>query len=213
MMFTGLSEEIGRVREVRRNSGGLYLVIGARHVLEGTRLGDSIMVSGSCLTVTELGSDWFSVDLSPETVERTTWSETRPGRLVNLERALQMGDRLGGHLVSGHVDGVGTVRGLPPEGAGRRLRVSFPRELGRFLAEKGSITVDGISLTVASVAEGQFEAAIIPHTLAETSLGSLASGDRVNLEIDLLARYLDRLLTERSTGGLSRGLLERSGLI
>lgn len=212
-MFTGLAEETGRVRGVKRNSGGLSLVIGASRVLEGTRLGDSIMVSGSCLTVTELGQDWFSIDLSPETVDRTTWGEVRPGRVVNLERALQMGDRLGGHLVSGHVDGVGSVRGLLPEGSGRRLRVNFPRELAKFLAEKGSVTVDGISLTVASRTEGHFEAAIIPHTLAETSLGLLSSGDRVNLEVDLLARYLDRLLAERASGGLSRELLERSGLI
>lgn len=206
-MFTGLSEEVGVVRRVDR-SRDLRLVVGAARVLEGTRIGDSIMVNGSCLTVVETGPDWFAVELSPETVRRTTWDRVRPGARVNLERALALGDRLGGHLVQGHVDGTGEVRSILPVGGGARLTVRYPPELGRYLAEKGSVAVDGISLTIASLDGGTFEVAVIPHTWKNTALADLTPGSRVNLEVDLLARYLERLL---APGGVSRELLQRSG--
>ena len=170
------------------------LVIEAEKVLEGTRIGDSISINGVDLTVIGMSSDSFSADASLETLKRSTLGELRVGGRVNLERALAVGERLGGHMVQGHVDGTGELVSVVPEGNAYRMRFRFARELGRYIAMKGSITVDGISLTVAGLGDEWFEVAIIPHTWRETSLSDLKSGGRVNLEVDVLAKYVERLM-------------------
>lgn len=193
-IFTGLIIEVGRVRQIRRRDDGAFLVIGARKVLEGTRIGDSISINGVDLTVIEMTPDSFSADASLETLKRSTLGELRVGGRVNLERALAVGERLGGHMVQGHVDGTGELVSVAPEGNAYRMRFRFARELGSYIAMKGSITVDGISLTVAGLGDDWFEVAIIPHTWRETSLPDLKSGGRVNLEVDVLAKYVERLM-------------------
>ena len=193
-IFTGLIMEVGRVRQIRLRADGAYLVIEARIVLDGTRIGDSIAINGVDLTVVEMGSDFFSADASLETLKRTTLGSLRVGSRVNLERALGVGERLGGHMVQGHVDGTGELVLVEQEGNAYRIRFKFPRELGRYIAMKGSITVDGISLTVAALGDDWFEGAIIPHTWRETTLRDLKKGDRVNLEVDVLAKYVERLM-------------------
>jgi riboflavin synthase len=200
-VFTGLVEERGRVLEVETRTAGRRLWIGARGVLEGTAVGDSIAVSGCCLTVVEVRADRFAVEVVPETLSRTTLGGWGAGEPVNLERSLRLDQRLGGHLVQGHVDGVGTVRRVTPEGEGRRVVIEVPAALARFVAEKGSVAVDGVSLTVAAVEGATCEIALIPHTLAVTVAGAYAPGRAVNVEVDLLARYLDRLLAERGVAG------------
>jgi riboflavin synthase len=197
-IFTGLIIEVGRVRRVQKRADGAFLVIEAKKVLEGTRLGDSISINGVDLTVIEMTADSFSADASLETLKRSTLGELRAGNRVNLERALAVGERLGGHMVQGHVDGTGELVSATPEGNAYRLRFRFPRELGRYIAMKGSIAVDGISLTVAGLGDDWFEVAIIPHTWRETSLADLKSGDRVNLEVDVLAKYVERLMIGNS---------------
>ncbi|HSF22956.1 MAG TPA: riboflavin synthase [Blastocatellia bacterium] len=193
-IFTGLIIEVGRVRSIDRRADGAYLVIQAQKVLEGTRIGDSISINGVDLTVVAMGKDFFEADASVETLKRSTLGEFRPGIRVNLERALAVGERLGGHMVQGHVDGTGELLSVTPEGNAYRMRFRFPRELGRYIAMKGSITVDGISLTVAGLGGDWFEVAIIPHTWRETILSELKNGDGVNLEVDVLAKYVERLM-------------------
>lgn len=193
-IFTGLIVEVGRVRRIERRADGAFLMIEANQVLEGTRIGDSISINGVDLTVIDLGADYFSSDASIETLKRSTLGGLRTGSRVNLERALAAGERLGGHMVQGHVDGTGELISVTPEGNAYRMRFRFARELGRYIAMKGSITVDGISLTVAGLGGDWFEAAIIPHTWRETSLRDLKSGDLVNIEVDVLAKYVERLM-------------------
>ena len=166
--------EVGHVRRVERRADGAYLVFAARQVLEGTRIGDSIAIDGVDLTVTEMGADYFTADASLETLKRSTLGELRAGSRVNLERALGVGERLGGHMVQGHVDGMGELVSTTREGNAYRMRFRFPRELGRYIAMKGSICVDGISLTVAGLGDDWFEVAVIPHTAAVTTLGGLS---------------------------------------
>jgi len=193
-IFTGLIIEVGRVRQIRRRPDGAFLVIEAKKVLEGTRIGDSISINGVDLTVIETTADSFSADTSLETLSRSNLGELRSGNRVNLERALAVGERLGGHMVQGHVDGTGELLSTMREGNAYRMRFGFPRGLGRYIAMKGSITVDGISLTVAALGDDWFEVAIIPHTWRETNLSDLKIGDRVNLEVDVLAKYVERLM-------------------
>ena len=194
MVFTGLVEEVGRVRRLTRRGEGAHLYVSGHRVLEGTRIGDSISVSGACLTVVAIAGDTFAVDCMAETLEHTTVGSLRPGHEVNLERALALGDRLGGHLVLGHVDGVGEVLSSRTRGIAQELRISLPLELRGFVAGKGSIAVDGISLTVTDVTETEFGLGIIPHTLRETTLRAVSPGRRVNLEVDVLARYVHQVL-------------------
>jgi riboflavin synthase len=182
------------VHQIRRRDDGAFLMIEARKVLEGTRIGDSISINGVDLTVIEMSSDSFSSDASLETLKRSTLGELSVGSRVNLERALAVGERLGGHMVQGHVDGTGQLVSVTPEGNAYRMRFRFARELGRYIAMKGSITVDGISLTVAGLGDDWFEVAIIPHTWRETTLSDLKAGGRVNLEVDVLAKYVERLM-------------------
>jgi riboflavin synthase len=202
-IFTGLIIEVGRVRRIQRRVDGAYLVIEAKQVLEGTRIGDSISINGVDLTVIEMGADSFSADASLETLKRSTLGELQTGSRVNLERALAVGERLGGHMVQGHVDGTGELLSVTPEGNAYRMRFGFPPELGRYIAMKGSITVDGISLTVAGLGDDWFEVAIIPHTWRETRLRDLKSGNRVNLEVDVLAKYVERLMLAKETPAAS----------
>lgn len=200
-MFTGLVEETGRVERREERDGGRRLWIGAARVLEGAAVGDSLAVSGCCLTLVEIERSRFAVDAVPETLARTTLGDWGPGDRVNLERALRLDQRLGGHLVQGHVDGVGRVVEVRPEGEGRRLAFEVPGPLLRFVAEKGSIAVDGVSLTVAAVRGDRCEVALIPHTLASTTAGDYAAGRRVHVEVDLVARYVARLLDAAETEG------------
>jgi riboflavin synthase len=197
-MFTGLIQEIGEIRQLepRNGSGGadVRLVI-AFQVIERARLelGASICVDGVCLTVAELGADSFAADVSGETLRVTTLGDKRAGSRVNLEPALRAGDSLGGHWVSGHVDGVAEVIATGHDARSLQARIEAPQALARYIARKGSVTLDGVSLTVNEVEGTRFSINLIPHTLAVTTLGALAKGSRLNLEIDLLARYVERL--------------------
>jgi riboflavin synthase len=193
-MFTGIIEAIGRVAAVKPAGGSAALAIDAEGLgISDVAVGDSIACNGVCLTVTSLMQKGFTVDVSQETLRVTAGFEA--GNAINLEKALRLADRLGGHLVSGHVDGVGTVTAVKPVDANREILVRFPAALGRYVARKGSITVHGVSLTVNDVTTDTFSVNLIPHTLAVTNLGELQRGDRVNLEVDLLARYVERILT------------------
>ena len=191
-MFTGIVTDIGRVRAVRQTERDRRYEIETAWDTTGIDLGASISHAGCCLTVTEKGPGWFAVEVSGETLSKTTLGDWREGHSVNLERAAKLGDELGGHIVSGHVDGLGRVVAVTPEGGSHRIDIEAPAPLHRYIAAKGSITVDGVSLTVNAV-EGQvFGLNIIPHTWQATTLGGLKAGDAVNLEIDMLARYLAR---------------------
>ena len=190
-MFTGIITDIGTVRSVEQR-GDRRFVIGCAYDMAGVDLGASIACSGCCLTVVEKGPDWFAADASAETLSKTVLGEWKPGTRVNLERALKLGDDLGGHIVSGHVDGVGEVLSSTPEGDSMRWRFRAPAELARFIAQKGSITVNGVSLTVNEVEGAEFGVNIVPHTAQHTTFGTLQVGARINLEIDMLARYLAR---------------------
>jgi riboflavin synthase len=199
-MFTGIVEGVGEVRETQPRGADAGVIIGAGELdLSDVKVGDSIAVNGCCLTVVELTPQAFRVDVSRETLERTIGFET--GSRVNLEKALRASDRLGGHLVTGHVDGLGEVTRWEPVGESWRLEVRVPGELARYLARKGSITVNGVSLTVNRVEGDRFEVNLIPHTLEVTNLKSLRVGVRVNLEVDLLARYIERLLQASGSSG------------
>jgi riboflavin synthase len=196
-MFTGIVTDIGTIRQVEQR-GDLRLVIGCGYDMATLDLGASIACSGCCLTVVDKGADWFSVDASAETVAKTAPGRWVEGRKLNLERALKLGDELGGHIVTGHVDGVGLVKGVCEEGGSHRVGISVGKEIAPYIAAKGSVTVDGVSLTVNEVADqadgsSNFGLNIIPHTWAVTSLGDLATGQPVNIEIDILARYLARM--------------------
>jgi riboflavin synthase len=192
-VFTGIVAAVGRVREVQDAQGGARLIVDAGNLaLDDVSIGDSIAVNGVCLTATTLLPDAFTVDVSQETIACTAGFEL--GTAVNLEKALRLADRLGGHLVSGHVDAVGEVMRFDAVGDNRLLAVRVPAELTRYIARKGSVTVNGVSLTVNDIEHDVFRVNLIPHTLAATNLAVLAPGARVNLEVDLLARYLERLL-------------------
>jgi riboflavin synthase len=195
-MFTGIITDIGTIRSAEQR-GDLRLTIGCHFDMDAVAIGASIACSGACLTVVAKGADWFAVDLSAETVARTARGLWAEGGLLNLERSLKIGDELGGHIVTGHVDGVGTVQGVCPDGDSHRLGIAVPAAIAPYVAAKGSIAVNGVSLTVNDVrdAGGQthFSVNIIPHTWQVTTLGGLTSGQPVNLEIDILARYLARM--------------------
>ena len=197
-MFTGIITDIGLVRRAERGDS-LRVEIETRYPADGIALGASICCNGACLSVVERQPGWFAVDASAETLSKTTIGSWRPGARVNLERALRMGDELGGHLVSGHVDGIGKLVGRALDGGSVRMTFEAPAELARLIAPKGSIAVDGVSLTVNEVDGHRFGVNIIPITLRETTLGDRQSGDAVNLEIDPLARYVARLL-QREVG-------------
>ena len=204
-MFTGIIEETGIIRSIRPASAGATVFIEAERIVADLKTGDSIAVNGACLTVTEPAGRIFSCDVSPETLHRTTLGRTGAGTTVNLERAMAIGDRLGGHIVQGHVDGVGQLVTAVPSGEGMVMEFSFPVELERYLVGKGSIAVDGISLTVASLRTRSFGVAVIPLTYRATNLRHLKPGDPVNLESDLLARYFERFFQLGLTANRTKG--------
>ena len=187
-MFTGIVEELGRLR----SREGARFVFEANVVIEDMKLGDSIAHNGVCLTVVDVGPGWYAVDVVDESLARSNLGDVRPGEGVNLERPVRLADRLGGHLVQGHVDGVGEIVTAAPD-----LRIRAPEDLLRYVIEKGSITVDGCSLTVVGPLADGFTVAVIPHTAAVTTLGSKGPGDRVNLEVDMVAKYVERLVAAR----------------
>lgn len=192
-MFTGLIQAVGRVASVKASGQSTLVIIDAGGLdLGDVAVGDSIACNGICLTVTQLTAHGFTVDVSPETLRVTAGLAI--GATVNLEKSLRLADRLGGHLVSGHVDGVGEVLAVTPVDGNRELSIRFPSDLSRYVARKGSMTVNGVSLTVNAVDEGAFMINLIPHTLQATNLKDLKQGDKVNLEVDLVARYVDRIL-------------------
>ncbi len=198
-MFTGIISDLGQVRAVEAR-GDTRLTIETGYDTGAIDIGASIACSGACLTMVDKGPNWFAADVSAETLSKTTLGGWTPGTAVNLERALKLGDELGGHLVAGHVDGVAEVRGRAEEGDSLRLAFTAPEALMPFIASKGSVTLDGVSLTVNRVEDapggGRFEINVIPHTAVLTTLGDCSPGTRVNLEIDLLARYVQRLMTK-----------------
>jgi riboflavin synthase len=208
-MFTGIVEHLGRIAALETSAAGGRLRIDAGPLAASSAIAGSIAVNGCCLTVVEAQDETFAADLSFETLRRTAFGEMKAGARVNLERPLTAGKELGGHFVQGHVDGVGRVTRLAQEGANWWLGVRVPEEIERYLAMKGSIAIDGISLTVANVADGIVEAAIIPFTYANTNLQTLVPGDAVNLEADILAKYVERLLDSRRAPVTSRLTVER----
>lgn len=193
-MFTGIIEELGTVRSLTVQSEAARLTVAAHKVLTDVRIGDSIAVNGVCLTVVSFSSGEFTVDVMPETFRKTNLMQLKPGNPVNLERAMALGGRLGGHLVSGHVDGVGIISEKKTEGNAVVFRFTAPPEVLRFIIPKGSVGIDGISLTVADTAPDSFSVSVIPHTAAHTTLGKKNPGDMVNLENDLIGKYVERLL-------------------
>jgi riboflavin synthase len=197
-VFTGIIRELGRVASLNGESAGIRLRVVAPVTASLTAAGDSVSVNGVCLTAVDVEGGVLAFDAVPETLRRSSLSRLTEGGSVNVEPAVRVGEPLGGHLVQGHVDGVGRVLQLEPEGEGARLTVEAPQELLRYIVEKGSITVEGVSLTVAALAPDGFEIALVPHTLQATTLGSLAPDDEVNLEVDVLAKYVERLLGARN---------------
>jgi len=193
-MFTGLIEGTGILLRLDRHGVDAGMVIKPRYSMGGLSLGESIAVDGACLTVVAFQGDTFTADVSAETLSRTTLGSKQPGRRLNLERALRMGDRLGGHIVSGHVDGIGILRDRVREGRSWRLFFELPEALSRYVIAKGSIAVNGISLTVNGCSRGRFDVNIVPHTAAETTIDDLQKGDEVNIETDLIGKYVERML-------------------
>ena len=210
-MFTGIIEEMGNVKALRREAGQARLTISASTVLGGTALGDSICVNGVCLTVVDMGRAEFSADVAHETMKVTDLGELQSGQKVNLERALQLSARIGGHLVTGHVDAIGRIREKRQEGNSWRVFIDAPETALRYIIKKGSVAVDGISLTVADVDITGFSIAMIPHTAKLTTLGFKSAGDSVNLETDIIGKYVERLLSGRVEGGLNLEFLKGHG--
>ena len=213
-MFSGIVEEVGAVQHLRRRGLSATLRVLARDVLGGTRVGDSIAVNGACLTVTSLSAEGFSADVTPETLRRTNLASLRPGSSVNLERSLAVGARVGGHFVQGHIDGMGRVEALTPEGNAVLVRFSTPREILHYVVPKGFIAVDGMSLTVVERFSDGFSVSLIPHTRARSIAGHYQVDQLVNLEADILGKYVERFLSDgkpRST--LSRESLARYGFL
>lgn len=217
-MFTGIILAVGKITAIEQKAGDCRLTIQTGKLpMAEAALGDSIAVNGVCLTAVELGPDYFSADVSNETLSRTLLGSATVGTPVNLELALTPTTRLGGHIVSGHVDGIGTVAGKKADARSVRFKLQAPDGLAKYIAEKGSICINGVSLTVNEVDGAQFGVNIVPHTLKETTLGDLVVGSKVNLEVDILARYLERLVKGEaaacSQGGVTRQLLQDAGFL
>lgn len=214
-MFTGIIEEIGTVERIKRGAHSAVLTIGARTVLEGTKIGDSIAVNGICLTVRLLGGGSFSADVMHETLNRSALAGLSAGDHVNLERAMPANGRFGGHIVAGHVDGVGKITRVRRDDTAIWYTVEAARSVLRYVVEKGSVAIDGISLTVAAVTETDFSVSVIPHTAAKTVLGERRAGDSVNLETDVVGKYVEKLLAPAPEGregsAITREFLSRYG--
>lgn len=208
-MFTGIIEEVGTVQRI----GGGSIAIAAEHVLGDAHVGDSIAVNGICLTVTSFDRHHFTADVMPETVRCTSLAELKKSSPVNLERALSLASRLGGHIVSGHIDGTGTIASQKREDNAVWVKIKTPAPLLRYIVEKGSIAIDGVSLTVAAVTDTDFSVSIIPHTGAQTILLGKKPGDPVNLECDVIGKYVEKLTAPHKTGGISTNFLAENGFL
>lgn len=217
-MFTGLVAELGTVQRLARQGNSYHLTVGAKKVLENLKIGDSVAVNGACLTVVRMDDSGFTADVMPETVRLTNIGSLQPGSKVNLERTLRLCDGLDGHIVSGHVEGLGTIYEQRPEGIAVVVTISTPPELLKYIIKKGSIAIDGISLTVTEVTDTSFSVSLIPHTAKETTLGLKKVGDSVNLETDILGKYVERMLTwnqkqEGKTDTLDMKMLLENGFV
>ncbi len=208
-MFTGITEELGKVSQVQPNR----LTVKAYKVLEGMGIGDSVSVSGICLTITSLGSDYFTVDMMPETIRRTTFGLLRVGDEVNLERALKLSGRLGGHLVQGHIDSTGKIINIKPEGEAAIVRIEAPREVMHYVVVKGFIAIDGISLTIVEKQETWFSISLIPLTRQMTTFKKRRVGDMVNLEVDIIAKYVEALAQGPAAKGITVDFLQEHGFL
>ena len=215
-MFTGIIEGLGSIAGVRSSGQGKRLTVHSDFELQGTRIGDSIAVNGACLTAVQLAERRFEADVSPETLARTTLGAARTGDRVNLERALRLSDRIDGHLVAGHVDGTGVIASRQPAGNAVVVAVDAPEELTRQMILKGSVAVDGVSLTINALDAGRFAVAIIPHTSVLTTIGFKQAGERVNIETDMIGKYVEKFLSARAEGrpaGVTLDLLARAGYL
>ena len=216
-MFTGIVEEKGAVKSIRRGQHSAVITVSGKKVLQGTVPGDSIAVNGICLTVTSLGPGWFTADVMHETLSRSSLSDAAAGTFVNLERAMAAGGRFGGHIVSGHVDGTGVIREIRRDDNAVWFTVSAPGNIMKYIVEKGSVAIDGISLTVAAVRDGSFDVSVIPHTLGLTVLGDRCRGDVVNLENDIIGKYVEKLMNyspgspEDNKGAITEEMLIKYG--
>ena len=212
-MFTGIIEEIGTVRRIEHGAKGARLTIQAKTVLEDTRIGDSIATNGVCLTVVSMTGDSFSADVMAESLRRSSLGTLQGGSPVNLERAMAANGRFGGHIVSGHIDGTGTIASQKREDNAVWVKIKTPAPLLRYIVEKGSIAIDGVSLTVAAVTDTDFSVSIIPHTGAQTILLGKKPGDPVNLECDVIGTYVEKLTAPHKTGGISTNFLAENGFL
>jgi riboflavin synthase len=211
-MFTGIIEEKGIIKSIRTIGQSARIIISADKVLDGLKTGDSINTDGVCLTVTEFSSSFFTVDVMPETIQRTTFSKLRPGSSVNLERALRLSDRLGGHIVSGHIDGTGIIGQIRKDENAIWISISAEDRILRYVVEKGSIAIDGISLTVVKTSQHTFEVSIIPHTQTETTILTKKTGDTVNIECDIIGKYVEKL-SRRNSEKMDLNFLAENGFI
>ena len=205
-MFTGIIEEVGKIKNISKKSSGILLTISADKVLKDCNLGDSIAVNGICLTVTKFDNESFTVDVMNETVRKTTLYKLTQNSYVNLERAMLVNSRFGGHIVSGHIDGTGTISDIKKDGIAFIYKINTTKEITKYIINKGSITIDGISLTVVSVSDTSFTVSIIPHTMTVTNLGKKKIGDMVNLENDCIAKYVEKMLDNKQE---KKSLLEK----
>lgn len=205
-MFTGIVEETGTIRAIRQGAHSARLTVGAAHILPGLKIGDSVAVNGVCLTAVSIGADSFTADVMHETLNRSTLGALVPGSPVNLERAMPADGRFGGHIVSGHIDAVGTVTSTRRDDVAVWYTVEAPPDVLRYVVEKGSIAIDGISLTVAAVTDRSFSVSVIPHTASATILGGKGPGDKVNLEADIIGKYVERLLSPNGKPAKKSGL-------
>ena len=212
-MFTGIVEEMGTVKAIRKGPHSAVVEIQAQVVLEDLHIGDSIAVNGVCLTATAFSPAGFTADVMHETLNRSALALLRPGSRVNLERALAAGGRFGGHIVSGHIDGTGTIASQKREDNAVWVKIKTPAPLLRYIVEKGSIAIDGVSLTVAAVTDTDFSVSIIPHTGAQTILLGKKPGDPVNLECDVIGKYVEKLTAPHKTGGISTNFLAENGFL
>ncbi len=221
-MFTGIIESFGTIKRIESSGEGKVLTIGCDLDLSGSKIGDSIAVNGACLTAVSLGKNTFQVDMAPETVDRTTFKHLVNGSKVNIERALKLSDRIDGHLVSGHIDGTGTVSAIQQRSNAVIVTVEIPSDLAFDMIEKGSVAIDGISLTINRCSDSDFEVSIIPHTAKITTIGIKKVGDKVNIETDMIGKYVKKILTKRSSKNdalhdkkqdISMELLARNGFL
>lgn len=214
-MFTGIVEELGEVSAMARGRDSMVLTIKAKTIMSDLKLGDSVSTNGVCLTVTEKGSDYYKADVMHETMNRSSLGKIKPGSHVNLERAMSAEGRFGGHIVSGHIDGTGSITSIKKDDNAVWYTIAAPENIMRYIIEKGSIAIDGISLTVAKVTDKDFSVSIIPHTIKETTLGEKRVGDIVNLENDLIGKYVEKLITisPKKSGNIDKEFLLRNGYI